>query len=89
MALYKQRNKHITFAMCGGIPVVNHTIQRFSPLEKETKMAERGSQLFSPFRALGFVTNHVPLTIQAQRTENLVVTAVGSTYHVYNVSIAG
>ena len=49
------------------------------------KMAT-GSQLFSPFRALGFVANHVPLTLQTQGIENLVTTAVGSAFHVYNVS---
>ncbi|XP_031556169.1 WD repeat-containing protein 36-like [Actinia tenebrosa] len=47
-------------------------------------MAADGSQLFSPFRALGLVTNHVPLAVQAQGTENLIATAVGSSYHVYN-----
>ena len=46
-----------------------------------------GSQLFSPFRALGFVANHVPLTLQTQGTETLVTTAVGSAFHVYSVSI--
>ena len=45
-----------------------------------------GSQLFCPFRALGFVANHVPLTLQTQGTETLVTTAVGSAFHVYNVS---
>lgn len=45
-----------------------------------------GSQLFCPFRALGFVANHVSLTIQTQGTENLVTTAVGSAFHVYNCS---
>ena len=44
-----------------------------------------GSQLFSPFRALGFVANPVPLTLQTQGTETLVTTAVGSAFHVYNV----
>ena len=44
-----------------------------------------GSQLFCPFRALGFVANHVPLTLQTQGTESLVTTAVGSAFHVYNV----
>ncbi|XP_074612173.1 WD repeat-containing protein 36-like [Acropora palmata] len=43
-----------------------------------------GSQLFSPFRALGFVANQVPLTLQTQGLENLVTTAVGSAFHVYN-----
>ncbi|XP_048582009.1 WD repeat-containing protein 36 [Nematostella vectensis] len=43
-----------------------------------------GSQLFSPFRALGYIANHVPLAVQSQGTENLVVTAVGSAFHVYN-----
>ena len=44
-----------------------------------------GSQLFCPFRALGFVANHVPLTLQTQGSETLVTTAVGSAFHVYNV----
>ena len=44
------------------------------------------SQLFSPFRALGFVANHVPLALQSQGTENLVTTAIGPAFHVYNVS---
>lgn len=56
-----------------------------SPHVAKFNMAD-GSQLFSPFRALGFVANHVPLTIQTQGTENLVTTAVGSAFHVYNVS---
>ena len=47
--------------------------------------AVAGSQLFCPFRALGFVANHVPLTLQTQGTETLVTTAVGSAFHVYNV----
>ena len=47
--------------------------------------AVTGSQLFCPFRALGFVANHVPLTLQTQGTETLVTTAVGSAFHVYNV----
>lgn len=46
-----------------------------------------GSQLFCPFRALGFVANHVPLTLQTQGTETLVTTAVGSAFHVYNVRL--
>ena len=48
--------------------------------------AHAGSQLFVPFRALGFVANHVPLAIQSQGTENVVATAVGNAFHVYNVS---
>jgi U3 small nucleolar RNA-associated protein 21 len=48
--------------------------------------ADVESQLFSPFRALGFVTNHVPIAVQAQGIENLIATAVGSSYHVYDVS---
>lgn len=47
--------------------------------------AATGSQLFCPFRALGFVANHVPLTLQTQGIETLVTTAVGSAFHVYNV----
>ena len=61
--------------------------QRFFARGKSNMAAGVGSQLFCPFRALGFVANHVPLTVQAQGTENLVTTAVGSAFHVYNVGI--
>jgi len=74
--------------MLCGLPVsAQYFIQRSFKVQQESKMAVHvGSQLFSPFRALGFVTNHVPLALQPQGTDNLVATAVGSSFHVYNVS---
>lgn len=60
---------------------------KLQALYSKLKMADLGgSQLFSPFRALGFVTNQVPLAVQTQGQESLVATAVGSSFHVYNVS---
>ena len=45
-----------------------------------------GSQLFCPFRAVGFFCNHVPLDTQVAGETSHVVTAVGNTFHLYNVS---
>ena len=47
------------------------------------------SKIFAGFRALGFVSNHIPLDVRySQRhKENYVVTCVGKAFHVYNVSI--
>lgn len=61
--------------------------QRYFARGKFNMAAGVGSQLFCPFRAIGFVANHVPLTVQTQGTENLVTTAVGSAFHMYNVGI--
>ncbi|KAG8197503.1 hypothetical protein JTE90_007241 [Oedothorax gibbosus] len=43
------------------------------------------SKIFVGYRALGFVSNHVPLSLRyiIQRNENLVVTAVGKAFHTY------
>lgn len=49
--------------------------------ERKIKME---SQVFSPFRALGFVSNHIPLCLEARGSDNFVTTVVGSSYHVYN-----
>ena len=75
---------------CSTVPlfsVSTGTLASGSPHVAKFNMAatRAGSQLFCPFRALGFVANHVPLTLQTQGTESLVTTAVGSAFHVYNV----
>ena len=46
-----------------------------------------GSQLFSPYRALGYISNGVPLALQALGSEHFVATVVGRTFHLYNVCI--
>jgi hypothetical protein len=46
-----------------------------------------GSQIFQPYRALGFVTNHVPFVLQSKGTEHFVTTCIGSAYHQYNACI--
>ena len=43
------------------------------------------SQLFCPFRAVGFVSNHVPLVTTCRGPDNFVLTAVGKSYHQYKV----
>ncbi|XP_015915378.1 WD repeat-containing protein 36 [Parasteatoda tepidariorum] len=46
------------------------------------------SKIFISYRALGFVSNHVPLNLRyiTSRKESLVVTAVGKSFHTYGCS---
>ena len=46
------------------------------------------SRVLSPFRAVGFISNHVALSIQIRGTEHFVTTAVGKAFHIYNVSLS-
>lgn len=48
----------------------------------------RQSKIFVAYRALGFVSNHIPLSLRYinRRNENLVVTSVGKSFHTYSVS---
>ena len=49
-------------------------------------MASSSSQIFCPYRAMGFCSNHIPFACQGQGPDSLVVTAVGKTFHVYKVT---
>ena len=49
-------------------------------------MATSSSQIFCPYRAIGFFSNHVPLVCQSQGPDSVVVTSVGKSFHVYKVS---
>lgn len=44
------------------------------------------SKIFSPFRAIGNVTNHVPFAIGTLGTSYYVVTSVGRSYQIYDAS---
>jgi len=46
------------------------------------------SKIFAGYRALGFVSNHVPLAVRyhQKHKENYVITCVGKSFHTYNVS---
>ncbi|GIY91432.1 WD repeat-containing protein 36 [Caerostris extrusa] len=48
----------------------------------------KSSKIFVGYRALGFVCNHVPLSLRYinRRNENLVVTAIGKSFHTYGCS---
>ncbi|KXJ70732.1 hypothetical protein RP20_CCG022629 [Aedes albopictus] len=48
----------------------------------------RGSVLFQPNRALGYVSNHVPANVRfiEKRNENVVTTCVGKSFHVYGAN---
>ena len=49
------------------------------------KLASKGSRIFTGHRALGYVSNHVPLQCRFvhRRRENLIVTSVGRAFHTY------
>ena len=49
-------------------------------------MAASSSQIFCPYRAIGFFSNHVTLVCQSQGPDSVVVTSVGKSFHVYKVS---
>ena len=42
-------------------------------------------QIFTPYRAVGFVSNHIPLDLVAKGTDHFAVTSVGKSYHLYNI----
>lgn len=48
----------------------------------------KGSKIFVPNRALGYVSNHIPLQVRyiKSRKENLITTCVGKSFHTYGVS---
>ncbi|XP_062595903.1 WD repeat-containing protein 36-like, partial [Saccostrea cucullata] len=50
-----------------------------------------GSKIFSGYRALGFVSDHVPLATRYNKRlkENYVITSVGKSFHTYNCSRLG
>ena len=49
------------------------------------KTRSKSSQIFCPFRAVGFVSNHVPLDLQVRGPESYVTTVIGNSFHIYDV----
>lgn len=51
-------------------------------------MTTKGSKIFVPNRALGYVSNHLPVQVRyiQTRAENLLVTCVGKSFHTYSIS---
>ena len=47
-----------------------------------------GSKIFSGFRALGYVCDHLPFSVRRHQTqkENYVVASIGRAFHVYRAS---
>lgn len=47
------------------------------------------SRIFNGHRALGLVSNHIPLVTRyiTRRKESLVVTVIGNSFHTYGVNI--
>ncbi|CAL1530137.1 unnamed protein product [Lymnaea stagnalis] len=53
--------------------------------------SQNPSKIFTGFRALGFVSNHIPLATRYHKRhkDNYVITCVGRAFHVYNISKLG
>eukprot|EP00040_Diaphanoeca_grandis_P002848 m.22878 g.22878 ORF g.22878 m.22878 type:complete len:897 (+) comp13988_c0_seq1:127-2817(+) len=43
-----------------------------------------GNNLFSPYRALGLVSNHIGSSVQTRGNHHFVTTCVGDAFHIYN-----
>lgn len=72
----------------GSPPRVRPLLQRARTREKERERERRAAfamALFEPFRALGYVSTHVPFALQSRGQDHFVTTVVGNAYHVYNV----
>ena len=52
-------------------------------------MSNKQQNLFTPFRALGHVTNDIPFSIQARGQDYFLTTGVGNSFHVYDVAKLG
>ena len=53
--------------------------------KKTSKAGETNSKIFGGYRALGYVSNGIPLVTRyvKRRRENLIVTCVGRAFHTY------
>lgn len=51
-------------------------------------MSKTASKIYVPNRALGYVSNHLPVQVRyiQRRKENLIVTCVGKSFHTYGIS---
>eukprot|EP00043_Microstomoeca_roanoka_P019431 m.218630 g.218630 ORF g.218630 m.218630 type:complete len:933 (-) comp16994_c1_seq1:59-2857(-) len=54
------------------------------PTSKAVAPSSASSLLFQPYRAVGYITSHVPFALQARGSDHFVTTVVGHAYHVYN-----
>ncbi|KAJ2550053.1 rRNA-processing protein utp21 [Coemansia sp. RSA 1933] len=53
-------------------------------VESNTSKRTGGSRLFEPYRALGYITNGIPHSIQYRGQSVYLTTGIGRTYHVYD-----
>ncbi|KAJ2780940.1 rRNA-processing protein utp21 [Coemansia interrupta] len=55
--------------------------------DKQTQPA--GSRLYDPYRAIGYITSNVPHSIQYRGQTAFITTAIGRSFHVYDVEKIG
>jgi hypothetical protein len=58
---------------------------RISKRSKRDYVERIGSQLFYPYRAIGFITDSTPFLLETFGTENFVITVIGKSYLLFNV----
>ena len=44
------------------------------------------SQIYAPYRAVGFISNHIPFDVSVKGSEHFVTTVIGTAFHEYSVS---
>ena len=44
------------------------------------------SQIYAPYRAAGFISNHIPFDVSVKGSEHFVTTVIGTAFHEYSVS---
>lgn len=57
--------------------------------EESAKIVVNASRIFTGYRALGLVSNHIPLVTRyiSKRKETLICTVIGNSFHTYRVSL--
>lgn len=46
------------------------------------------SQIYAPYRAVGFISNHIPFDLSVKGSEHFVTTVIGTAFHEYSVSMS-
>jgi hypothetical protein len=87
----RDASKTFLFLLCPvRLPLVDATPIKMVNIDKNKSPKNKRlqqSQLFKPYRALGYVTDGVPFVLQHHGTETFVITSIGKSYHLYNVSV--
>ena len=71
----------------GQIPFVSKRRKVASNETAATKALSKVPQIFTPFRAIGIVANHVPPAVQVRGKSYHVTTCIGKSFQTYDVPL--